>query len=174
MTGRSARSIPCADPHRHRSLVLRDRARPSDLRACQAAPRLGASIDIAQSCLQERFAHVVHVEAENAGGKLGALVAFERLTRFGGFGDTRDPGCRDADYAVVVRDDRVPRVNQKPAQTTGTLTEPRVALMVPCDEINRLQTGNLRSKVLTSRTPASITRARAPLARKEVASRSPK
>ena len=54
-------------------------------------------------------------------------------------------------------------------------TEPSVALIVPLAEIALLQTGNRISvSVLTSRTPASMTSARAPRALKLVASRSPK
>ncbi|MOA40911.1 hypothetical protein D3C78_1628290 [compost metagenome] len=55
------------------------------------------------------------------------------------------------------------------------LTEPKVALIVPLDEIARLQTGKFIScSVFTSRTPASMISARAPRAWKLVASRSPK
>ena len=62
-----------------------------------------------------------------------------------------------------------------PAQTTGMFTEPSVALIVPLLLMALLQTGKFISlRVLTSRTPASITSARAPRARKLVASRSPK
>ena len=62
-----------------------------------------------------------------------------------------------------------------PAHTTGMLTLPSVALIVPLDEIALLQTGKLISfSVFTSRTPASMTSARAPRAWKLVASRSPK
>src|SRR5574337_194595 len=68
-----------------------------------------------------------------------------------------------------------PGFTSAPAHTTGTLTEPSVALTVPLAEIVLLQTGNfISASVLTSRTPASITSARAPRAMKLVASRSPK
>jgi len=62
-----------------------------------------------------------------------------------------------------------------PAQTTGMLTEPSVALTVPRLLIALLQTGKpIPVSVFTSRTPASMTSARAPRAWKLVASRSPK
>src|SRR5947199_64740 len=62
-----------------------------------------------------------------------------------------------------------------PAQTTGTFTEPRVALMVPLALMARENTGNFVAvRSLTSRTPPSMTRPRAPRARKLVANRSPK
>ena len=68
-----------------------------------------------------------------------------------------------------------PGVTIMPAQTTGMLTEPIVALIVPLLLIALDHTGKFISvRVLTSRTPASITRARAPRAWKDVASRSPK
>jgi hypothetical protein len=55
------------------------------------------------------------------------------------------------------------------------LTEPSVALTVPLELMARLQTGKFISvSVFTSRTPASITSARAPRAWKEEARRSPK
>ncbi|MNE88833.1 hypothetical protein D3C80_1861780 [compost metagenome] len=58
-----------------------------------------------------------------------------------------------------------PGVTHMPAQTTGMLTEPKVALIVPLDEIARLQTGKFIScSVFTSRTPASMISARAPRA----------
>ena len=62
-----------------------------------------------------------------------------------------------------------------PPQTTGTLTEPKVSLTVPCAEIAADQTGNpiaVRSR--TSRTPASTIRPRQPFAMALVASKSPK
>src|SRR6185437_878523 len=44
-----------------------------------------------------------------------------------------------------------------PAQITGTFTEPRLALIVPCAQMHLLHTGNLISvRVATSRTPASM------------------
>jgi hypothetical protein len=62
-----------------------------------------------------------------------------------------------------------------PAHTTGMLTEPNVALMQPLALMALLHTGKFIScKVFTSRTPASMMRARAPWAWKLVASRSPK
>ena len=62
-----------------------------------------------------------------------------------------------------------------PAQTTGMLTEPSVALIVPLLLMPLLQTGKFISlSVLTSRTPPSMTRARAPRAWNEVANKSPK
>src|SRR5690606_21455798 len=68
-----------------------------------------------------------------------------------------------------------PGVTHMPAQTTGMFTEPSVALIVPLALIALLHTGNCIScSVFTSRTPASITSARAPRAWKLVASRSPK
>src|SRR5207237_2116893 len=63
-----------------------------------------------------------------------------------------------------------PGFTARPAQTTGTLTEPRVALTVPLAEIARDQTGKpISFKVLTSRHPASMTRPTAPLAFSDVA-----
>jgi hypothetical protein len=68
-----------------------------------------------------------------------------------------------------------PGCTSAPAQTTGMFTEPRVALTVPLELMARLHTGNpISVSVFTSRTPASITSARAPRALKEVAIRSPK
>ena len=61
------------------------------------------------------------------------------------------------------------------AQTTGTLTEPRVALTVPLALIAREKTGkSICSRSATSRTPPSMTRPRQPRARNDVASSSPK
>ena len=39
------------------------------------------SIDVAQPGLGQRFAHVVHVQTQHAGGQLGALVALDDLDR---------------------------------------------------------------------------------------------
>jgi hypothetical protein len=62
-----------------------------------------------------------------------------------------------------------------PAHTTGMLTEPSVALIVPLLLMALLHTGKpISVSVFTSRTPASMTSARAPRAMKLVASRSPK
>jgi hypothetical protein len=62
-----------------------------------------------------------------------------------------------------------------PAQTTGTLTDPRVALTVPWADTAFDQTGKpILVRSSTSRTPASMTRPRQPRAMAEVASRSPK
>ena len=68
-----------------------------------------------------------------------------------------------------------PGLTRAPAQTTATLTEPSVALIVPLACTARLNTGNcISARSLTSRTPPSITSPTAPRARNEVASRSPK
>src|SRR5271166_4246661 len=68
-----------------------------------------------------------------------------------------------------------PGLTSAPAQTTGMLTEPSVAFTVPLALTHLLQTGKpISVSVLTSRTPASMTSARAPRALNEVASRSPK
>ena len=68
-----------------------------------------------------------------------------------------------------------PGVTSAPAHTTGTFTEPSVALTVPFDEIARLHTGKfISASTRTSRTPPSMISARAPRALKLVASRSPK
>jgi hypothetical protein len=62
-----------------------------------------------------------------------------------------------------------------PAQTMGMFTEPSVALIVPLLLMALLHTGKpMLCSSFTSRTPASMTRARAPRAMKDVASRSPK
>jgi hypothetical protein len=54
-------------------------------------------------------------------------------------------------------------------------TEPMVALMVPLELMALLHTGKpISVSVFTSRQPASMTRARAPRALNDVASRSPK
>ncbi len=68
-----------------------------------------------------------------------------------------------------------PGVTSMPAHTTGVLTEPIVDLIVPLALIALLHTGNFISvRSRTSRTPASMTSARAPRAWNDVASRSPK
>src|SRR5271166_51832 len=68
-----------------------------------------------------------------------------------------------------------PGVTSAPAQTIGMLTEPNVAFTVPLALMHLLQTGKAISvSVFTSRTPASMIRARAPRALKLVARRSPK
>ena len=68
-----------------------------------------------------------------------------------------------------------PGVTSIPAQTTGTFTDPSVALIVPLALTKRLHTGKpISCSVPTSRTPASMTSAFAPRAWNDVASRSPK
>ena len=68
-----------------------------------------------------------------------------------------------------------PALTRAPAQTTGTFTEPSVALIVPLALIALLHTGKpIAVRSFTSRTPPSMTRPRAPRALKLVASRSPK
>src|SRR6185503_9198992 len=67
-----------------------------------------------------------------------------------------------------------PGLTSAPAQTTGTLTEPSVDFTVPLALIARANTGNFISvSSRTSRTPPSITSARHPRARNDVASSSP-
>jgi hypothetical protein len=68
-----------------------------------------------------------------------------------------------------------PGCTSAPAHTTGTLTEPSVALIVPLAWMARLNTGKfIAFRSRTSRTPPSITRPLQPRALNEVASRSPK
>ena len=68
-----------------------------------------------------------------------------------------------------------PGCTDMPAQTTGMLTEPSVAFTQPLLLMALLQTAKpICCSVRTSRTPPSITSARAPRAWKLVASRSPK
>src|SRR6202007_982029 len=67
-----------------------------------------------------------------------------------------------------------PGCTRAPAQTTGTLIEPKVALTVPLAETALDQTGKLILAIsATSRQPASITTPTAPRARNEVANSSP-
>ena len=85
-----------------------------------------------QAGLLERLAHLVHVEAEHAGGELGALLAFVGLARGGGVGHLlrHAPPARTttpSSSATITS----PGWTSAPAQTTGTLTEPSVALTVP-------------------------------------------
>ncbi|MCY1381659.1 hypothetical protein D9M69_695930 [compost metagenome] len=68
-----------------------------------------------------------------------------------------------------------PGVTSMPAHTMGMFTEPSVALIVPLLEMALLHTGKpIFCSSFTSRTPASMTSARAPRAWNEVASKSPK
>jgi hypothetical protein len=68
-----------------------------------------------------------------------------------------------------------PGLTTAPAHTTGTLTEPIVALIVPLALTHLLHTGKpISVSTFTSRTPASMMRPRAPRALNEVTSRSPK
>src|SRR5215470_13369699 len=67
-----------------------------------------------------------------------------------------------------------PGLTATPAHTTGTFTEPMLALTVPLAEIARDQSGNFISLISrASRQPMSSTTPRAPRARIEVASNSP-
>ena len=67
-----------------------------------------------------------------------------------------------------------PAWTMAPAQTTGTLTEPGVALTVPWALIALAQTGNsIAVRSATSRTPASMIRPTTPCARADTASSSP-
>src|SRR4030095_275881 len=67
-----------------------------------------------------------------------------------------------------------PGRTRAPAQTISTFTDPGLALTVPCAEIALAQTGkSIAAMSAESRTPASITSPAIPLARQEVARRSP-
>ena len=94
-------------------------------------------------------------------GQLGALLAlvgfaggggFQRLGGHGGAARTTTPSSS----ATITS----PGFTSAPAQTTGMLTEPRVALIVPLELIALLHTGKpISVSVFTSRTPASMTSA---------------
>src|SRR3984957_10497448 len=71
------------------------------------------SIDILEARLFERFAHLVHVETEHAGGEFGALVALVGLARFRPLdGLSRPFGWHD-DHPVIVGDDRIAGVYRR-------------------------------------------------------------
>ena len=64
------------------------------------------SVDVAQAGLRQRLAHRVHVQAEHAGGELGALGDLSLRALLRRVGDRRGERGRDDDDAVVVGDDR--------------------------------------------------------------------
>ena len=104
------------------------------------------SIDVAQAGLLQRLAHLVHVQAEHAGGELVALVAFVGLAllRRRRRPVRRSPPARTttpSSSATITS----PGLTSAPAQTTGMLTEPSVALIVPLELIALLHTGKLIS-----------------------------
>ena len=115
-----------------------------------------------QAGLRERLAHPVHVEAEHAGRELGALLALVRLAlrrrrRASAPASARGHARRRRRRR---RRSRRPGCTSAPAQTTGMLTEPSVALTVPLALIAWLQTGKpISVSALTSRTPPSMTSA---------------
>src|SRR5271163_2106377 len=77
------------------------------------------SVDIFEPRLFERLAHLVHVETEHAGGKLGALVALVGLARFRRLGGLSRPFGRHDDHPVIVGDDRVAGIHRRPGADDG-------------------------------------------------------
>src|SRR5690606_30157654 len=76
-----------------------------------ASTHRSGSVDVLEARFFERLAHLVHVEAEHAGGQLGALVGFVVFTRLGGIGHLGGDGGRYHDHAVIVGADHVARVD---------------------------------------------------------------
>src|SRR5690349_391236 len=64
---------------------------------------MASSIDVAQPRLFQRFAHLVHVQAQHAGRELGALLALVRFARGSRVQDLLRIGGRNDDDTVVVR-----------------------------------------------------------------------
>ena len=92
---------------------------------------------------------------------LARFSHFGRFARRGGGQRGGGQGARHTHHPVVVGDDHVAGVTSAPAQTTGMLTEPSVALTVPLALIARLHTGKAISvSAFTSRQPASMISAR--------------
>src|SRR3984957_11887586 len=70
------------------------------------------SVDIFEPRLFERLAHLVHVEAQHAGGELQALVALVGFARRSGLGRLSRPFGRHDDHSVIVGDDRIARIDR--------------------------------------------------------------
>ena len=124
------------------------------------------SIDVFEAGLRERLAHLVHVEPELALGEPRALVALVGLARRGRLRGLVRDSSGDDDDAIRIGDDDVAGLTSAPAQTTGMLTEPSVALTVPRALTARENTGNcISARSFTSRTPPSMISPLAPRAR---------
>src|SRR5262245_46133165 len=68
-----------------------------------------ASSAVLQTQLRELLAHLVHVEAELAGGEALALLFLIGDALLGSFGDFRSLGARHDANAVIIRDDHIAR-----------------------------------------------------------------
>src|SRR5690606_1152517 len=72
-------------------------------------------VDVAKSLRREWLAHTIDVETQFAGCKSSAFIGFARLARPGLLQYPHSRGPRNDDDAIVVGDDQIARVHDRPA-----------------------------------------------------------